>query len=279
MSTVTKIFVVLLIVFSLLLTAGMVVYINREENIRTANTSLQGSVSKLQSDVEVARRDAEAARTRAEETARQMNTTVSDLQAQITRSQTDAAQRVAEAAGLRTQLAVRDATVTEQAGALKVASANLSDLTKRYDDVIKQLDQLRSQNVELVASNTDYQKRNDELESRRRFLEETIVQLRTEMQGRPTQADAAQAPRTNVPALAGVITDVRQEGNMRYASISLGATDRVERGMEFNVIDRANNAFLGKLTVESVQPNEAFGRLDGPRVAEIRRDHEVRTQL
>jgi len=53
----------------------------------------------------------------------------------------------------------------------------------------------------------------------------------------------------------------------------------VSKGMVFNVIDREQGDFLGYLEVDSVEPEEAVGRLTGPRVADIRPGSEVRTQL
>ena len=49
--------------------------------------------------------------------------------------------------------------------------------------------------------------------------------------------------------------------------------------LDSKVIDRATQNFLGTLTIVSVEPNEATGRLVGPNVAAIRPGVEVRTQL
>jgi hypothetical protein len=49
--------------------------------------------------------------------------------------------------------------------------------------------------------------------------------------------------------------------------------------MEFKILDRQGGNFLGTLVVDSVEPNEATGRLEGPKVAEIRPGVEARTQL
>ncbi len=58
------------------------------------------------------------------------------------------------------------------------------------------------------------------------------------------------------------------------ARSSSGAT-----GMRFNVIDPQRGDFLGYLTVDRVEDREATGRLQGPRLGEIRAGNEVRTQL
>jgi hypothetical protein len=47
----------------------------------------------------------------------------------------------------------------------------------------------------------------------------------------------------------------------------------------FTVLDRQNVNFLGTLTVDWVEPNEATGRLFGPNVAAIRPGVTVQTQL
>ena len=46
--------------------------------------------------------------------------------------------------------------------------------------------------------------------------------------------------------------------------------------MEFKVVNRDTGDFLGNLTVDSVEPNEATGRLDGPRVSDIKPGVEVK---
>jgi hypothetical protein len=48
--------------------------------------------------------------------------------------------------------------------------------------------------------------------------------------------------------------------------------------MEFRVVDPRSGDFLGVLTVESVELNEATGRLEGPKVAQIRQGNEVKSQ-
>ena len=49
--------------------------------------------------------------------------------------------------------------------------------------------------------------------------------------------------------------------------------------MRFQVINARSGEFFGVLTIDTVRQNEAIGRLEGPRVAEVRPGLEVRTQL
>ena len=59
------------------------------------------------------------------------------------------------------------------------------------------------------------------------------------------------------------------------------SADQVAPGMEFKVINNKTGDYLGAVVVDSVEPNEATGRLSGPRISEIKPDPniEVRTQL
>ena len=81
------------------------------------------------------------------------------------------------------------------------------------------------------------------------------------------------------PKINGVVTDVRTIAGRPYATISVGSVDSVVKGMQFNVIDRESGNFLGILTVDTVEPNESTGQLQGPRVADVHKGVEVRTQL
>ena len=81
------------------------------------------------------------------------------------------------------------------------------------------------------------------------------------------------------PPIDGVIRATRAIAGVPYATISVGSNAGVQRGMEFKVVSHETGDFLGILTVDSVDTNEATGRLAGPKVANIRPGAEVKTQL
>jgi len=84
---------------------------------------------------------------------------------------------------------------------------------------------------------------------------------------------------TPATPINGVIRDKKNVNGVIFATISVGSQDQVTKNMVFNVIDREQGDFLGYLRVDRVEPNEAIGRLDGPKVADIKPGNEVRTQL
>ena len=78
-------------------------------------------------------------------------------------------------------------------------------------------------------------------------------------------------------ALDGVVRDKTVIGGVPYATISIGSADQVQKNMQFKVVD--HDRFLGYLTVDTVEPHEATGRLEGPHVNDIKSGVEVKTQL
>ena len=87
----------------------------------------------------------------------------------------------------------------------------------------------------------------------------------------PTRTTAGTQP------LEGVVHNVFLAGNKPWASISIGSKDNVTRGMRFNVHN--NDQFLGYLTIQSTEPTEAAGVLEGPGVDKVKTGDQVKTQL
>ena len=142
---------------------------------------------------------------------------------------------------------------------------------------------------DLNASVSDLTNKLDVTERERKLLAEQLTQATGEAQrlGAGAVKGAGITPdrageyvnRSGMPAINGVIRARQNIAGREYATISVGSADGVTRGMEFKVVDRTTGNFLGTLIVDTVEPNEAVGRLEGPRVAEIRPGVEVRTQL
>ena len=66
-------------------------------------------------------------------------------------------------------------------------------------------------------------------------------------------------------------------GNKPWASITIGSKDMVEKGMKFNVVN--GSEFLGYLTIQTAEPTEAAGVLEGPKVEKVKSGDLVKTQL
>ena len=287
MSPLTKLFVGMLIVLSLLTTAGTVVYINKEDVQKTALANTQAQLQAAQAAAQQARDDLTAA---------QQNLTA--VQAAANQAQqaatTDANNRQLELSKLQVDLAKgQSQQATQQLDISRLTEA-LNATQAQNNANLQELARLRTNNDQLVRQASDLNGRVSELtatldvtERERRLLAEQLTQASTENNrlGMIIKNANISVDQANViaqkagPSINGVIRDVRPIAGQQYATVSVGTADGVHRGMEFKVLDRQGGNFLGTLVIDSVEPNEATGHLAGPRVAEIRPGVEVRTQL
>ncbi len=283
MSPLTKLFVILMIVCSLLLTGGVVVFVNQQDNARKALSEKELAMKRIQGERDAAQNEAKAAQDREKEQARQANGKSAELAGEIQKLN-----EKIQALGVdKAQLLNQIATLTTQGTVLAQSNAavnqNLKDVQTRYDVLVKDNDVLRQRNAELAGTNTDFQKKLDEAERERRWLNEQVVQLKSEVDRcRKVLADMGKSPASpldKAPAdIKGVVKAVKRQDGMAFATISLGSADRVAKGMSFVVVNQNNSEFLAKITIEAVETNEAFGRLDGPGVKDVTDGNVVQSQ-
>lgn len=288
MSALTKIFVVLLVILSIIETAGMVVYVNRSEAFTKSTTDLKAKVAAAQAEAGSANDKAAMANTARQQLQQQMQAQVDAKQAQMNALQ-------GQLAGESARVAELEGTVAQLSAANKSANDALQVAQKSYDTINTQM-------VDLRKSDTDLQKRyaeatfaiNDltnkyDVTNRQwRDANEQITQLNTDLQRarealhKAGVAENASGRMQGEPLVnvEGVVRSKQNIGGVTWATISVGAADQVTPGMQFRVIDpNSRNPFLGYLTVDRVEPNQAIGRLEGPHVNDVRPGVQVRTQL
>jgi hypothetical protein len=284
-SVLTKLFVVLLIICSLLLTAATVVFVNRTEDFHRAAVLAEERANRFQRDKDAAQRDADAAHLREAEVTKIANDSVLEKQTKISQLSQEVATKDAEINDLKTKNLLAQGTIAEQAAGLKNMGQNVGDVSTRNKALTDEADKLRVRNAELFEATTDFQKRLEEAERERRFLNEQLNQNKSEL----AKATAVlrekgwpmDLPRKAValPDLKGYIQDVKTDQGRTFATISLGSKEKVEKGMEFSVVDQTEGTFLGKFIVDSVNEDTSFGRLEGPRVQNVRRENLVLSRL
>ncbi len=288
MNPLTKVFVVLHVVLSLVLAAGVIVFVNRTENFAGLLTASTAAKTAAEASAAAARADADSIRESCDAAVRDVNNRLKDMQTQLSAAQTQVAQRDAALAQASSAAALAAADTNRLTEALKSSE----DQKSRQQDIIAQL---RSDNDSLVRKNSDMNITVSDLTSKldvalreRENFSEQLVEAKNQNENltkilsdnglSPNQVGGTKA-NLGAVAINGVIRDMRVINNIPYATINVGAADNVQKGMQFNVIDRTKGMFLGQLTIESVEPNQATGRLDGPRISDVQRGTEVRTQL
>jgi hypothetical protein len=289
-STLTKLFIVLHVVLSMLLAAGIVVFVNRVDDYKSLNTNLTSQVS-------LARSEAAAARSEAQATAASSALAVqaANNETQAVRAQLETANRLVldgkgQIAQLNAQVSSIQASLQGAQAAVKAAQDNSGVIQAQLIEVRKSADESQKKLLDANLSITDLANRNQVLERQLRNAQEEIAALQEDGKnaagapGAPRAAgavaDEAMTAGDSGLNLNGVIRATQTIAGIKYATISIGSADAVRKGMTFRVLGGANGSqFLGYVTVTSVEPHESVGRLSGPRVAEIASDNQVRTRL
>jgi len=281
LSALTKLFVTLLVICSLLLTAAVTVFVNNTNDWRAAYDALEIQKQRAEQDAATQSRAAELAKAREIEAVTKAGIDLGQRNAQIENLRTDLSRQAQEIADLKLRLAQAEQTILSMADTVKASEQNVADLNRRNTELLAENDKLKSSNAAILASNLSLEKTLDATERERRWLNEQVIQLQKNLatahallneRGIPLDTPVARAPVTP-EKLEGKILEVRDHEGRTYATINLGIVDRVQRGMRFMVVDKGD--FLAFLTITEVAPNESFGYLEGPRVQSVRRDVNV----
>ena len=287
MSTLTKIFVVLLVVLSLVQTAGIVVYVNRSEFYSQSLKNSAASLAAAKADAAAAanaaafadnaRQQSEADKQNIRNSSQQ---TIDGLRAAILEKDTQIAQ-------LNNNLAQATAAQKSAGDALLVAQKALDTQNQQMADLRKSTLELQKRDSEnslaLVAWNNKFDTVNRQWRDATEQISELQNQLKNAQETIHKGGISAGGPVINAEPLVrveGVIQRTQSMNGVPMATISVGSNDQVTAGMRFAVIDRnSSDPFLGYLTVTRVEPTQAIGTLSGPRVNQIHAGTEVRTQL
>ena len=290
MSALTKTFVLLHVVMSMLLAAGLIVFVNRVDDFQ--KTSAAQTASLRLAEQRATESQAELATVRSA-----MANVQQTSQARIQQIQGEIAQRDQQLADLRTQLAEAQAQAARAAAsltsanqALGVAQQNQGTLQGQLASLRQNHDKLMQQFTEANLSINDISARLSQTDRQRRDLQEQVAALQEQLanagaDGARTQAPGARqaggplavSPNVNVN---GVVREKRVIAGVPYATISIGSADAVSRGMRLRVLGGRNGQeFLGYVDVTNVEPDEAIGRLTGPRINEVTVNNQVVSQL
>ncbi len=284
MSPLTKLFVVLQVILSIALTAAVVVYVSREDAQLASLKAAQTSAAAAQSERDAAVTAMTAATSNANAIQERMNAQATQLNSNLTQSQQQIADLNVQLAKSNTSNATQLLQITQLTEGLKAATDTTSNLNQTVAQLRTTSDESVKRAAEMSGQISDLDNRLQVAERERRNLAEQLAQATqdTQRMSRIMQQHNLD-PKTPVDQIRtagvpinGVIREKRMIADVPYATISVGAADDVQRGMEFKVVQ--GGEFLGTLTVDSVEQQEATGRLAGPRVADIKPGVQVRTQ-
>ncbi len=277
MSTLTKVFVVLLVVFSIAFTVMTVSIVAQstdwrdtalkyEEHAKIADTNLGNLIAANAAELATAH---DALRSQLDR--------IADLEAQLHQARNEVGQVQGELARAASE---RSSSEAINRGLL----AQLDACAAGRDGYHGQVEKLEARNIELERKNIDLNDRVNEYTAQivvmleqKRQLEQQVNIVRTENEkltrqsrrlsrGMPLEDAMGTGKVTAVSpvaetAIRGHVVEVA--GNI--VTISVGAADGVEKDMIF-VIHR-DDQYVGDLKIDLVDPNESAGRLESSTVS------------
>lgn len=269
MSTITKVFVVLVSVMSIVLSVLTVASAARWDNVKTsleqAQQLYQGELVRRMSGestmhATLAMKDDENA-----ELKRQLATKDDQLRA----ATDDVASARIELARQTNDRAAAEASRKKLEEILEVQTGELTSFQKQNQtllteniDLQTRIQRLSSRNLELTSQNTIA---GDEIRNLQEKLFAEQQKSKDLQQGRVVGARPAAPGETPAgavavsPTAAGPIKGEVLEVDGRYVSVNVGETSGVSAGMTFMVY--RGDAYVGDLTIESVRPKDAGGKM------------------
>jgi len=293
LSILTKVFVILLVLFAMITSAAEIVFVQTTNASKDQIDALTADNSKLKRDSEAAKHDADS-----RELALSLQNTsrlndIANLQSKLAdqlKAYDDQALKLAavdsENASLKTEMA-------SMADAMKVAQDNNGKMQAIVADLRSSMDKLQTEHTEDAVAISDktnlYESASRELEFTKEQLQDMQTKAETYLrmlQQHGITADQAitQAtanPMRPVPPITGHVSEKSTIAGVPYVTLSVGSADSVSLATIFYVVDQDKGDFLGQVTVTKVDPNDSVGRLTGPAdaVDKVRIGNEVRTRL
>jgi len=273
LSTLTKVFIVVLVVFSIAFTTMTVSIVAQstdwqdtakkyEEHAKVADTNLRNEIAASAATEATLRDSIKSHLEKIGEVEGQLKTNgaeMAKLRSDIAKAESEKSSSEAMSRGLLAQL--------------QIADAGRAEYRKQRDEIEKRNIELERRNIDLNDRVNEQTMRIAVLFEQKRQYEQQLSILKTENEklarsaGRPAGASVLEAPSgvamSNVTPLTPISpTPVRGKilevsGNL--VTISVGSADGVKEGMVF-MITRGDQ-YVGDLKISTVNPSQSAGRM------------------
>jgi hypothetical protein len=273
LSTLTKVFIVVLVVFSIAFTTMTVSIVAQstdwrdtalkyEEHARVADTNLRNQIAASAAELATAR-----------DSIKSHLDKIGELETQLKANGTELARSRSDLAKAESEKSSSEAMNRGLLAQLQIADAGRAEYRKQRDEIEKRNIELERRNIDLNDRVNEQTARIAVLFEQKRQYEQQLNILKTENEklardaGRPAGAAVLEAPAgaamSNVTAMSpvsatairGKVLDVTRN----IITISVGTADGVKKDMVF-VITRGDQ-YVGDLRINSVMPNQAAGRI------------------
>lgn len=288
MSTLTKVLIVLLTVFSIFLCGIVVTYVANAENqraradgmqqdLRAAREAERDALATLEKD----RVATEDLKKDLEKQIAQMKVMADQLQGQVTDLKRENAQLVQEVTNMGAAVKLANETASKLRDQSQTAETEVRTLRADQTNRTKELNELNQMLLERMAVNSQLEAKNRQLVESNQDLETRLNQVLQQYGRAPVRPQPATAQRSTAqpaqpapagrqpqPSTAQVPTrDIGLNGRVtkvdlknRLAEISIGAASGVRQDMKFHVT--RGDRFVCDILILDVDPEKAVGILD-----------------
>ena len=271
MNVLTKVFVVLVTILSIVLVSLIVPFVANQENFRE-------QVEAKAAELAAAKAEATLAKSLADQDKQALVAVNTALKAELTAAQTTADQYLGQAkaheatiASLNAQLASARADLANLTSANNQMTAILKDanteLEKRRDENLKQgrqIVQLENANNELEASRATLTRARRLAEEQKVAIEEELRELRGKWDALPVEVRTAKANEADVyvpeTPIRAQVTDVQKAGEgTTLVQINVGSVGQVKQNMKFLV--HRGEEYLGTMVILTADLDKAVGKV------------------
>ena len=285
MSALTKTFVLLHVVMSMLLAAGLIVFVNRVDDFQRTSVTQTANLRVAEQRATEAQAELATVRSAMQNVQQTSQARIQQIQGELATRDQGVLELRGQLAEAQAQLASAQASLTSNTEALKVAQQNQGTLQGQLADLRGTHDKLMQQFTEANLSINDITSRLQQTERQRRDLAEQLAAVNEQLENRGAQGARTDAGGGDARQASGISRNVNVNGVVRekrviagrpYATISIGSADAVAKGMRLRVLGgRGGQEFLGYVDVTQVEPDEAIGVLSGPRINEVTTNSQV----
>ncbi len=266
MSPLTKAFVVLVTLLSILLVALVVPFVANTDDLRGRITELEGSLAASEA----------VARSKTAQVAQLQEGSSADvalLNKQISDQLGENARLIQTVTTLEAQVKEANSKVDKLGASSVLAQNSINQITALLDNRTAALTDAQATNVALRTENAQLIQRNNELDSQVTGLNRSVRLLREQLAdvqgqlaggGSAAAAHASASPATTAPSaeVLGQVTGVQPvDEGVTFIQLNIGANDQVAANTKL-IIYRDGSQLVGTATIKSVDETVSVARVD-----------------
>ncbi|MEI8198224.1 MAG: hypothetical protein WCI73_20215, partial [Phycisphaerae bacterium] len=263
MNTLTKVFIVLQLAFSIGLAVVVVMAVggdkDAKDKIHNENIGKNAAVAAFQG----AQNEAALSSSRLAQSMSEQAKQIEAIKADLAKTQNDLALKQTALDTLQSEKAEAQANLSRVSASLNSATDRLAAREKEVDTMRPEFAKLREQNAQLTTANQQLQDKYDLADKAIKTLQETIAELKE----KPADTSKAAAGTAGTVAqlfagtpapiqINGKITEVKNIGGQTMLTLALGTRDHVQQGTRLTIY--RDKLYLGDALVQKATADESI---------------------